>query len=137
MKEKKTYSLRQIERKHGIDCSALREAIDQGQLRATLSSERDWTVSKKNLIAYLEDREPVAGERQSSVAPQRPLVSELAAEEHRLAERLDKLTESLREAEAKIARLVQRNAVLEERGKAARAVMLEARELMEICGSSP
>jgi predicted site-specific integrase-resolvase len=134
MKDEKTYSLRQIERKHGIDRRTLREAIDQGLLRATRSSDGGWIVSKKDLITYLRGREHVAGERQSGVAPQSPLVAELAAEEHRLAERLDKLTEGVRAADAKIARLRRRNAVLKQRDKAARAVMLEVRELMEIQG---
>jgi chromosome segregation ATPase len=134
MKDKKTYSLRQIERKHGIDASTLREAIDQGQLRAKQSSDGGWIVSKKNLFTYLLGQETVAGERQSRVAPQSPLVAELAAKEHRLAEQLDKLTESLREAEVETARLRRRNAVLKQRGKAAKAVMLEVRDLMEIQG---
>ena len=58
----------------------------------------------------------------------------MAADEHWLAERLEKLTDNLRQVEAENASLRQHNAILEERDKAARAVMLEVRELMDIQG---
>jgi len=136
----KTFSLRQVEREHRVHRNTLRRAINEERLKATLSNDGGWIIRQDDLDAYIRDREPVAGGRPPQVAPEQPpvpqtrLVAELAADEHWLAERLEKLTDNLRQVEAENASLRQQAAILEERDKAARAVMLEVRELMEIQG---
>jgi len=138
MTDNETYSLREIERDYRVHRNTLRRAIDEGRLRATRSNDGNWIILSEDLDAYLRDREPVAGGRPPSIAPEQPppapspLVTEFAADEHWLAERLEKLTDSLRQVEADNADLRQQTAIFEERDKAARAVMLEVRELMEI-----
>jgi len=131
MTDGETYSLREVERVYRVHRNTLRSAISEGRLRATRSNDGNWIILPEDLTAYMRDRKPVAGGRPPQVTPEQPptpqttLVAELAAEEHRLADRLDKVTENLRQVEAV-------NAILEERDKAYRAVMLEVRELMEI-----
>jgi len=138
MTDGETFSLREIERVYRVHRNTLRRAINEGRLRATRSNDGNWIILPDDLNTYLRDREPAPGGRPPQVAPeqppvpQTPLVAELAAEEHRMADRLDKLAESLRQAEAENADLRQQTAILVERDKAARAVMLEVRELMEI-----
>jgi len=140
MKDGETYSLREVERDYRVHRNTLRRAINEGRLRATRSNDGNWIILPEDLTAYMRDREPVAGGRPPRIVPeqpptpQTPQVAELAAEEHRLADRLDKLAENLRQVEADNADLRQQTALLEERDKAARAVMLEVRELMEIQG---
>jgi len=138
MADGETYSLREIERVYRVHRNTLRRAINEERLRATRSNDGNWIILPEDLDAYLRDREPVAGGRPPSIAPEQPppapspLVAEFAANEHRLADRLDQLTDSLRQVEADNADLRLQTAILEERDKAARAVMLEVRELMEI-----
>jgi len=139
MTDHETYSLREIERDYRVHRNTLRRAINEGRLRATRSNDGNWIILPEDLSAYMRDRQPVAGGRPPQITPEQPpapqinpVVAELAADEHWLAERLEKLTDNLRQVEAENASLRQHNAILAERDKAAIAVMLEVRELMEI-----
>jgi len=138
MTDNETYSLREIERDYRVHRNTLRRAINEGRLRATRSNDGNWIILPEDLSAYMRDRQPVAGGRPLHVTSEQPPAPQInpmvAADEHWLAERLEKLTDNLRQVEADNANLRQQATILEERDKAARAVMLEVRELMDIQG---
>jgi len=122
MTDSETFSLREVERIYSVHRNTLRRAIDEGRLRAIRSNDGNWIILPEDLDAYLRDRKPVAGGRPPRAAPEQPPASPPTPMVAQLA----------REVEADNAALRQHNAILEERDKAYRAVMLEVRELMEI-----
>jgi len=159
-----TLSMAAAARYLGVNKQTVRRAIKRGELYAAESNEPGggYLISPSDLDRWLKQNgarlerhrpqqlplestvnqtvtRPTPGTDTHSVDPSvspsvNRLVAEMAAEEHRLAARLDAVTDNLRETEAANAELRQQNAVFEERDRSARAVMLEARDLMQIQG---
>ena len=122
MTDSETFSLREVERIYRVHRNTLRRAIDEGRLRAIRSNDGNWIILPDDLDAYLRDRKPAPGGRPPRMAMEKPPASTPTP----------MVAQLVRELEADNATLRQQAAILEERDKAARAVMLEVRELMQV-----